>query len=118
MKPRESKIALFVDPNQDPQYYIDRYNNEERYKEWFDDNYSQYDSIHQAVGLDEEWGQQQQQQCGIGTHIENGFCIIDAEPKCGLGMHAENRICVLDKNLKNDESFLDSIIKVFSNWFR
>ncbi|MCY4491277.1 MAG: Ig domain-containing protein, partial [Thaumarchaeota archaeon] len=46
-------IAPFVDPNEDPQYYIDRYNSEPAYKEWFDTNYLEYSSIHQAVGLDE-----------------------------------------------------------------
>ncbi|MGY5149223.1 MAG: SHOCT domain-containing protein [Candidatus Nitrosopumilus sp. bin_68KS] len=31
--------ADFVDPNKDPQYYIDRYYNEVAYKSWFDRNY-------------------------------------------------------------------------------
>ncbi|MDH5659072.1 MAG: hypothetical protein OEY17_07000, partial [Nitrosopumilus sp.] len=35
-----------------PQYYVDRYNKEPSYKKWFDDNFPQYDSIYQAVGLD------------------------------------------------------------------
>ena len=48
-----SKIASFVDPNNDPQYYVDRYNNEESYKEWFDTNFSEYSSIYEAVGLEE-----------------------------------------------------------------
>ena len=45
--------ASFVDKTKDPQYYVDRYNNEPNYKEWFDENYSEYDSIYQAVGLEE-----------------------------------------------------------------
>ena len=45
--------ASFVDTTKDPQSYVDRYNNEENYKEWFDTNYPQYSSIYQAVGLDE-----------------------------------------------------------------
>jgi len=45
-------IALFVDKSKDPKSYIDRYNNEPEYKKWFDDNYPQYDSIEQAVGLE------------------------------------------------------------------
>ena len=48
----ELGIASFVEKSKDPQYYIDRYNNEPSYKEWFDDNYSEYDSIEQAVGLE------------------------------------------------------------------
>jgi len=51
---KDSKgIAPFVDPNQDPQYYVDRYNNEPKYKEWFDSNFPEYDSIYEAVGLEE-----------------------------------------------------------------
>ncbi|MBT4327310.1 MAG: hypothetical protein HOD60_10480, partial [Candidatus Nitrosopelagicus sp.] len=45
-------IASFVDATKDPQHYIDRYNNEPTYKEWFDENYSQYSSIYEAVGLE------------------------------------------------------------------
>jgi hypothetical protein len=45
-------IASFVDSTKDPQYYIDRYNNEPSYKKWFDDNYSEYSSIYDAVGLE------------------------------------------------------------------
>lgn len=44
-------LAPFVDPNQDPQYYVDRYNNEPIYKEWFDSNFPEYNSIYEAVGL-------------------------------------------------------------------
>jgi hypothetical protein len=46
-------IALFVDQSKNPQHYIDRYNNESKYKQWFDKNYPQYISIYQAVGLEE-----------------------------------------------------------------
>ncbi|MGY5151130.1 MAG: putative Ig domain-containing protein, partial [Candidatus Nitrosopumilus sp. bin_6a] len=49
----ELGLAAFVDTAKDPQSYVDRYNNEANYKKWFDENYSQYDSIYQAVGLDE-----------------------------------------------------------------
>ncbi|KFM16652.1 MG2 domain protein [Marine Group I thaumarchaeote SCGC RSA3] len=44
--------APFVDQTKDPQYYVDRYNNEPAYKDWFDDNYPEYSSIYQAVGLE------------------------------------------------------------------
>ncbi|WP_428323787.1 6-bladed beta-propeller [Nitrosopumilus sp.] len=46
-------IASFVDPSKDPQHYVDRYNNEENYRDWFDKNYPEYESIYEAVGLDE-----------------------------------------------------------------
>jgi len=47
------EIASFVDETKDPQSYVDRYNNEESYRKWFSENYPQYDSIYQAVGLPE-----------------------------------------------------------------
>ena len=52
-EPDELGLASFVDESVDPQNYVDRYNNEPNYKKWFDDNYSEYDSIYQAVGLDD-----------------------------------------------------------------
>ena len=50
----ELGIASFVDQSKDPQSYVDRYNNEPSYKTWFDDNFSEYDSIQQAVGLNQD----------------------------------------------------------------
>jgi len=47
-KPRPS----FIDPEKDPYHYIDRYNNEATYKEWFDENYPDY-TIKEAVGIPE-----------------------------------------------------------------
>jgi sugar lactone lactonase YvrE len=55
-EPKELGIAPFVDQSKDPQSYVNRYNNEPTYKEWFDENYSEYDSIYQAVGLKEKKG--------------------------------------------------------------
>jgi hypothetical protein len=52
-EPKEQGIASFVDKSKDPQSYVDRYNNEPKYKEWFDENFPEYDSIYQAVGLKE-----------------------------------------------------------------
>jgi len=50
-EPKEKIIASFVDPTKDPQYYIDRYNNEKNYKDWFDKNYPDM-TIYEAVGLE------------------------------------------------------------------
>ena len=47
-----STLAVFVDPAEDPQSYIDRYNSDPAYKAWFDENFSEYDSIYEAVGLE------------------------------------------------------------------
>ena len=50
---KELGIASFVDPKKDPQSYVDRYNTEPTYKKWFDENYPEYSSIYEAVGLKE-----------------------------------------------------------------
>ena len=47
-----NSIAPFVDESKDPQSYVDRYNTEPTYKEWFHENYPQYNSIEQAIGLE------------------------------------------------------------------
>ncbi len=52
-EPTEPGLAPFVDEARDPQSYVDRYNTEAGYKKWFDDNFAEYDSIYQAVGLEE-----------------------------------------------------------------
>ena len=46
---KTTKIADFVDSSKDPQYYIDRYYNEESYKSWFDKNYPGL-TIEEATG--------------------------------------------------------------------
>ena len=48
--PESKPLASFVDPQKDPQHYLDRYFNEQIYKEWFDKNYQDY-TIYEAVGL-------------------------------------------------------------------
>ncbi len=40
-EPKELGIASFVDESKDPQSYVDRYNSEASYNEWFDENYSE-----------------------------------------------------------------------------
>ena len=50
---KTSTIANFVDPTKDPQYYIDRYNNEVAYKIWFDRNYPNL-TIEEAIGITKE----------------------------------------------------------------
>ena len=74
-------IASFVDKSKDPQSYIDRYNNEPTYKEWFDASYPQYDSIYQAVGLKEPPvgyipEPTSESVCGTGTIIKDGICVV------------------------------------------
>ncbi len=65
------KLAPFVDTSQDPQYYIDRYNNEPTYKEWFDDNFPDQ-TIYEAVGVEPP----KTGICGTGTKFVNGVCVV------------------------------------------
>jgi len=50
--PEPKPIPSFVDPQEDPQHYIQRYTNEPTYKDWFNRNYPDY-TIYEAVGLPE-----------------------------------------------------------------
>jgi len=73
-------LASFVDPNLDPQYYVDRYNKETTYKKWFDETYPDI-TIYEAVGLEvieEEFGE-----CGEGTDLVDGMCVIIDNPNGG-----------------------------------
>jgi len=45
-----SNVPDFVDPKQGAQYYLDRYNKEPAYKDWFDTNYPDY-TIKEAIEL-------------------------------------------------------------------
>ncbi len=72
----DKPILSFVDPNQDPQYYIDRYNNEETYKEWFDGNFPDY-TIYEAVGVEEP--EIDMGTCGPGTTFIDGYCVADRQ---------------------------------------
>ncbi len=73
-------ILSFIDTTLDPQYYINRYNNESTYKEWFDENFSDY-TIYEAVGVEEPV--LQIGTCGPGTILVNGYC--EAEKQSGGG---------------------------------
>ena len=65
------KLAPFVDPKQDPQYYIDRYNNEPTYKDWFDENFPDQ-TIYEAVGAEPP----KTGICGTGTKFVRGVCVV------------------------------------------
>ena len=76
----EKPILSFIDTTLDPQYYIDRYNNEPTYKEWFDENFPDY-TIYEAVGIEEP--ELQIGTCGPGTILVDGYC--EAEKQSGGG---------------------------------
>jgi titin len=79
-------ILPFVDPKKDPQYYIDRYNNEPAYKKWFDENFPDY-TIFEAVGVEEpeeiEEPEAQIGVCGPGTVLVNGYCEAEKSQSGG-----------------------------------
>ncbi len=84
-------LAAFVDEAVDPQSYVDRYNSEPAYKEWFDENYPEYESIYEAVGLEDPAamtakdgaGELEIGECGEGTDLVDGYCLIVEQPKSG-----------------------------------
>jgi hypothetical protein len=56
------------------------------YKEWFDENFPEYDSIHEAVGLQEsEMTEPEIGECGPGTDLIDGKCELVDQPKEGGG---------------------------------
>jgi titin len=67
-------IPGFPDPTKDPQSYVDRYNSEAAYKAWFDRNFPGK-TIYEVVGLPEP--EPPEFQCGEGTHLEKGVCVVD-----------------------------------------
>jgi len=72
----KTRFASFVDETQDPMHYVNRYNSELPYREWFDATFPG-ESIYEAVGLPDPSKQNNTSQCGAGTHLENGICVLD-----------------------------------------
>jgi len=52
---QDSNLAVFVDTERDPQYYLDRYYNEPGYRDWFDRNYPNI-TIEEAIGVEYQSG--------------------------------------------------------------
>jgi titin len=75
--PKKTHIPGFPDPTKDPQYYINRYNSEAAYKEWFDRNFPDQ-TIYEVIGVPEP-EPPEEPKCGAGTHLENGVCVLDKE---------------------------------------
>ena len=74
-------MASFVDETKDPQSYVDRYANEASCKKWFDDNFPEYNSICQAIVLEEPKVKEKKFGiCGTGTKLIDGICTIVDKP--------------------------------------
>jgi hypothetical protein len=48
-----NQTADFVDVQEDPYAYVNKYNTDEEFKKWFDEKYNEYASIYKAVGLED-----------------------------------------------------------------
>ncbi|MEM3143422.1 MAG: CFI-box-CTERM domain-containing protein [Candidatus Nitrosotenuis sp.] len=75
-QPKTSHIPGFPDPTKEPQYYVDRYNNEPAFKEWFDRNFAGK-TVYQVLQIPEPEPEPVPSQCGPGTKLENGMCVLD-----------------------------------------
>jgi len=94
-EPTPLGIASFVDATKDPQSYVDRYNNEPTYKEWFDENYSQYSSIYEAVGLEQPVAEQPVAEQPVAEQpvAEQPVAEVQSRITCGAGTESVNDIC-------------------------
>ena len=99
-------LASFVDPNLDPQHYVDRYNNEITYKEWFDKAYPDI-TIYEAVGLEApEIKEPEFGDCGEGTRLIDGVCTIFDKVEhgqCGEGTELVGKVCEIIGKTKVSE---------------
>ena len=121
--PTDLGIASFVDETKDPQSYVDRYNTEASYKQWFDDNFPEYSSIYQAVGLEEPPVdipesvvetpepviETPKTQCGPGTTLQDGACVLDE--RCGPGTVLQGEVCVLVEPVISSSNTSDISVK-------
>ena len=112
--PTEKQIpAAFVDPSKDPKVYVERYVTESSYKDWFEDNYSDY-TFHEALDiskseLDKLIAEVEKEnsepapvetpeeptkttECGPGTILKDGACVLDE--RCGPGTILMDGVCV------------------------
>jgi len=83
-EPETKPVLPFVDANQDPQYYINRYNSESTYKSWFDANYPDY-TIYEAVGVKPPAPPPPPDEgiCGAGTVWVDGVCELSQSSSGG-----------------------------------
>ena len=94
-------IASFVDQSKDPQHYIDRYFNEPTYKDWFDENYPQYSSIYEAVGMEKPIVEP------VVEYSPEPIVEVTSMPNCGTGTEEVNGICqVIQNNEKSNPNEL------------
>lgn len=125
-EPIPPKIPGFPDPTKDPQYYVDRYNNEPNYKDWFDRNFPGQ-TIYEVVGAPEPistkipgfpdpnkdpqyYVDRYNNEPNYKDWFDRNFPdqtiyeVVGASPPepepmgiCGPGTHLEDGVCIVDK---------------------
>ena len=77
----KTKIPGFTDPNKTPQQYIDRYNDEPKYKEWFDRNFPNQ-TFEEIIGFQSssKFKQESIPACGEGKKLI--FKTKNSSPRC------------------------------------
>ena len=112
--PSKQIPAAFVDPSKDPKVYVERYVTESSYKDWFEDNYSDY-TFHEALDISkseldkliaevekensepatvETPEEPKTTECGPGTILKDGACVLDE--RCGPGTILMDGVCVAE----------------------
>ncbi len=103
--PEKEIPASFVDPNVDPKTYVKRYVNEPSYKEWFEENYSDY-TFYEALDISkptfdklvsevksekksETSTEKPKTECGPGTVLKDDKCVV----VCGPGTELVDGKC-------------------------
>jgi len=101
-EPKELGLASFVDEDEDPQSYVDRYNDDKKYKKWFDKNYPEYSSIYEAVGLEMplEILELESALCGAGTVLIDGVCYAESRSPCGTGTVLIDGVCYVESEVE------------------
>ncbi|HWP78455.1 MAG TPA: CFI-box-CTERM domain-containing protein [Candidatus Nitrosotenuis sp.] len=122
---KETHIPGFPDPNREPQYYIDRYNNEPEYKAWFDRNFPD-DTIYEILGVPgprkthipgfpdpnkdpqsyiNRYNTEPEYKAWFDRNFPDDtiYEIVGVEEpapasSCGPGTHLEGSVCVLDES--------------------
>lgn len=121
--PEKQIPAAFVDTSKDPKFYVERYVTEPSYKNWFEENYSDY-TFHEALDISQseldkliaeieeenstvpvetptetpvETPEETSEttQCGPGTILKDGACVLD--DRCGPGTIFQDGVCVVEQ---------------------
>lgn len=117
-------IVGFPDPTKSPDYYLKRYNNEVKYKEWFDSNFPDRTiqsilGVEESTVISEPTVDPEPKENSKPTIIHEPVTEPKRlEPKCDVGSELVNDKCIAIKQPKNEGNFFDSLLRMFANLFR